>query len=180
LGLVTCQAIVRQCGGKIDISSKPGQGATFKIYIPRVDLPLDGKIDLPQKGALLRGTETILLVEDEPAVRHLACNVLEGQGYHVLAANNGQEGLQMARDHQGPPIKLVVTDVIMPQMSGRVMAEWLKALYPELRILFTSGYADDAGGQPDSIAAGVAFLPKPYTPSSLAHKVREMLDQPSA
>jgi two-component system cell cycle sensor histidine kinase/response regulator CckA len=180
LGLVTCQAIVRQCGGKIDIFSKPGQGATFRIYIPRVDLPLDSKIDIPKKGVLLRGTETILLVEDEPSVRHLACNVLEGQGYHILPANNGKEGLQIARDHKGPPIELVVTDVIMPQMSGRVMAEWLKALYPKLRILFTSGYTDDAVGHHAVLEPGVAFLPKPYTPASLAQKVRDMLDHPAA
>ncbi len=85
----------------------------------------------------------------------------------------------MARDHKGPPIELVVTDVIMPQMSGRVMAEWLKALYPELRILFTSGYADDIVGHQGVLEAGVAFLAKPYTPSSLACKVREMLDHPA-
>jgi signal transduction histidine kinase len=180
LGLVTSQAIVRQCGGKIDIFSKPGQGTTFRIYIPRVDLPLESKIDVPKEGALLRGAETILLVEDDPSVRHLACNVLEGQGYRVLPANNGKEGLQMARDHKGPPIELVVTDVIMPQMSGRVMAGWLKVLYPELRILFTSGYTDDAVGHHGVPEPGVAFLPKPYTPSSLALKVREMLDHPLA
>jgi CheY-like chemotaxis protein len=126
---------------------------------------------------LPRGTETLLVVEDEPSVRHLATVVLEGQGYNVLRASNGQDALRVARDHKGSPICLAVTDVIMPVMGGNVMAEWLKTTYPDLRILFTSGYTDDAIAHHGVLEAGVAFLPKPYTPESLARKVRETLDK---
>jgi DNA-binding response OmpR family regulator len=125
---------------------------------------------------LPRGTETLLVVEDEPAVRHLAAGVLEAQGYNVLRASNGQDGLRVAREHTGSPICLVVTDVIMPLMGGKVMAEWLQTTYPNLKILFTSGYTDDAIAKHGVLEPGVAFLPKPYTPASLSRKVRAMLD----
>jgi CheY-like chemotaxis protein len=122
------------------------------------------------------GTETVMLVEDEPAVRHLAVNILRSLGYEVLSASNGQDGLHVAQNHKGKPIRLVISDVIMPLMGGKVMAEWLKATFPDLKVLFTSGYTDDAIAQQGVLDAGLEFLPKPYTPSSLAHKVREMLD----
>jgi PAS domain S-box-containing protein len=176
LGLATCQTIIQQCGGHIAISSELGKGTTFKVYFPRVEQPLDVAARPIQIGPLPRGTETVLLVEDEPSVRHLACNILELQGYHVLRANNGQDGLRVARECQGPPISLVITDVIMPLMSGKVMAEWLKTTYPNLKILFTSGYTDDAITHHGVLEPGVAFLPKPYTPAALARKVRAMLD----
>jgi two-component system, cell cycle sensor histidine kinase and response regulator CckA len=176
LGLVTCQTIVKQCGGCIEVQSELGKGTTFKIYFPRVEQPLNTTAQ-PAKGKpLARGTETLLVVEDEPSLRHLACNILESQGYNVLSANNGKEGLRVARECKGGPIRLVITDVIMPQMSGKVMAEWLKAVYPDLKILFTSGYPDDALGQHGELEPGISFLPKPYTPIALAHKVRELLD----
>jgi hypothetical protein len=176
LGLATCQTIVQQSGGHIDVFSEIGKGTTFRIYFPRVDQPLDVAARATQTGPVPRGTETLLLVEDEPAVRHLACAVLEAQGYHVLRANNGQDGLHTARDHKGSPIQLVITDVIMPLMGGKVMAEWLKTSNPNLKILFTSGYTDDAITNNGALHAGVEFLPKPYTPATLARKVREMLD----
>lgn len=180
LGLATCQTIVKQSGGHLDVYSELGHGTTFKVYFPRVDQPLDTDTEFFHKGPLPRGTETILLVEDEPAVRHLASNVLTTQGYRVIRANNGRDGLHAAREHQGGPIHLVVTDVIMPQMDGKVMAEWLKATYPNLKVLFTSGYTDDAIARHGVLEPGVAFLPKPYTPAALAHKVREILDDKSA
>jgi two-component system, cell cycle sensor histidine kinase and response regulator CckA len=176
LGLVTCQTIVQQSGGYIDVCSEIGAGTTFKVYFPRVDLPLDASASLIQKGPVPRGTEAVLVVEDEPAVRQLARDVLATQGYEVLTASNGQDGLQVARDHKGSPIRLVITDVIMPQMGGRVMAEWLKFSYPDLKILFTSGYTDDAITHHGMLDQDTAFLPKPYTPSTLSRKVREMLD----
>ena len=176
LGLATCQTIVQQSGGHIDVSSEFGKGTTFKIYFPRVDQPLDAPVRPLRAGPLPRGTETLLLVEDEPAVRHLACDVLEGQGYHVLRANNGQDALHTVRDHKGSPIQLVITDVIMPLMGGKVMAEWLKTSNPDLKILFTSGYTDEAITNNGALQAGVEFLPKPYTPATLARKAREMLD----
>jgi hypothetical protein len=177
LGLATCQTIVQQSGGHIGVYSEVGKGTTFKIYFPRVEQPVDISTKPGETSPLPRGTETLLLVEDEPAVRHLATRVLEAQGYNVLRANNGQDALHMAREHKGSPIRLVVTDVIMPLMGGKVMAEWLKTTYPDLKILFTSGYTDDAIAQHGVFDAGVEFLPKPYTPASLSCKVRAMLDK---
>ncbi len=176
LGLATCQTIVQQSGGHIGVSSEVGKGTTFKIYFPRVEQPLDVAARAMQAGPLPRGTETLMVVEDEPTVRHLANHVLENQGYTVLGAMNGQHALHLAQAHRGPPIRLVVTDVIMPQMGGKVMAEWLKTTYPDLKILFTSGYTDDTIAQHGVLEPGVAFLPKPYTSAALACKVRAMLD----
>lgn len=124
------------------------------------------------------GTETLLVVEDEPSVRHLARGVLEARGYRVLSASNGQDALHVARDQQGSPIRLVIADVIMPLMGGKVMAEWLKTTYPDLKILFTSGYTDGAIAQYGVLEPGVAFLPKPYTPGVLLRAVRDLLDEP--
>jgi two-component system cell cycle sensor histidine kinase/response regulator CckA len=176
LGLAICQTIVQQSGGHIGVDSEVGKGTTFKIYFPRVEQPPDVAARPIQAGPLPRGTETLLVVEDEPAVRHLACSILEAQGCTVLCASNGQDGLRAVREHKGSPIRLVVTDVIMPLMGGKVMTEWLKATYLGLKILFTSGYTDDAIAQHGVLDAGVAFLPKPYTPGVLARKVRELLD----
>jgi signal transduction histidine kinase len=176
LGLATCQTIVKQSGGHIVAYSELDKGTTFKVYFQRVDQPLEVAARPTQSGPLPRGTETLLVVEDEPAVCHLANNVLENQGYTVLRAMNGQEALRVAREHKGPPIRLVITDVIMPQMGGKVMAEWLKSSYPDLKILFTSGYTDDAIVHYGVLDPGVAFLSKPYTPATLTRKVRELLD----
>src|ERR1035437_4456955 len=180
LGLATCQTIVQQSGGHIGVYSEIGKGTTFKIYFPRVEQPLDVAARPIQTGPMPRGTETLLVVEDEPSVRHLARAVLEAQGYEVLLASNGQDALHVAREHKGSPIRLVVTDVIMPLMGGKVMAEWLNSTYPDLKILFTSGYMDDAIVHHGVLDPGVAFLPKPYTPATLTRKVREMLDSGSA
>jgi signal transduction histidine kinase len=177
LGLATCQTIMQQSGGHIGVQSELGQGTTFKIYFPRVDQPLDVAAH-SRTGPTPRGTETLLVVEDEPTLRHLARSVLELQGYKVLSANNGQDALHTVRDHKGSPIRLVITDIVMPLMGGKVMAEWLKTANPDLKILFTSGYTDDAVTQQGLLAEGVEFLPKPYMPTSLACKVREMLDAP--
>lgn len=175
LGLATCETIVRQCGGYIEVHSALGEGTTFNIYFPRVEQPLavTAKVIHAQPA---RGTETLLIVEDEPAVRLLARKVLEGQGYVVLSAANGQEALRLMREHTGPLISLVVTDVIMPLMGGEVMAEWLKATYPDIKILFTSGYTDTTLAQHTLLARDFVFLPKPYTPATLIRKVRAMLD----
>jgi two-component system, cell cycle sensor histidine kinase and response regulator CckA len=176
LGLATCQTIIQQCSGHIEVQSELGKGTTFKIYLPRVEQAVPAPSEPAETSPLLRGTETLLLVEDDPSVRHLACSILEGQGYNVVRANNGQDALHVVREHKGSPIRLVVTDVIMPVMSGKVMAEWLKATYPDIKILFTSGYTDDAIAQHGVLEAGVAFLSKPYTPATLARTVRAMLD----
>jgi two-component system cell cycle sensor histidine kinase/response regulator CckA len=179
LGLTTCQTIVQQSGGFIDVFSEVGKGTTFRVYFPRIDQPIDLFIEARKTGPLLpRGTETLLLVEDEPSLRRLAQNTLQIQGYEVLLASNGEDGLQMAREHKGAPIRLVITDVIMPKMGGKVMAEWLKTAYPDLKVLFTSGYTDDAIASHGVLNESVEFLPKPYTRSTLSRKVRKMLDAP--
>ena len=176
LGLVTCQTIMQQSGGHIGVYSEVGKGTSFKAYFLRVNQPLSPDTQFIKGGPLPRGTETLLIVEDEPSVRYLAANVLEAQGYTVLRAANGQDGLRVAREHKGSPIRLVITDVIMPLMGGKMMAEWLKATYPDLKILFTSGYTDDAIAQQGVLELGVAFLPKPYVPATLVRKVRAILD----
>ncbi len=177
LGLVTCLTIVQQAGGHIDVSSEIGRGTTFNIYFPSTDQPLHlATRSLPKIEPLRRGTETILVVEDEPSVRLLAMKGLQAQGYNVLTAFNGKDALRVVGEHKGETIALVVTDIIMPQMGGKVMVEWLKTTYPNLKILFTSGYTDDAIVHGGTLDLGVAFLAKPYTPTSLARKVRGILD----
>jgi CheY-like chemotaxis protein len=117
------------------------------------------------------------LVEDEEAVRDIAAHMLRVQGYTVLEAANGQAGLRVAKEQVDPPIDLVITDVIMPQMGGKVMADWLREERPKLKVLFTSGYTDDAFGEQGVLGSGTAFLAKPYSRESLASKVRELLDK---
>jgi two-component system cell cycle sensor histidine kinase/response regulator CckA len=180
LGLATCQTIVKQSGGHIGVYSEVGKGTTFKIYFPRVEEALDVATRPTPTGPLPRGTETLLVVEDEPSVRHLAVGVLKSQGYEVVSASNGQDALHVAREHKGSPIRLVVTDVIMPLMGGKVMAEWLRTTYPDLKVLFTSGYTDETITPHGVLETGVEFLFKPYTPSTLSRKVREMLDDKGA
>jgi two-component system, cell cycle sensor histidine kinase and response regulator CckA len=176
LGLATCRTIVRDSGGQIGFESQPGRGTTFKIYFPRAepsfDVPVRSSASLP----LPRGSEALLLVEDDPAVRHLTHDVLQAQGYRVLRASNGLEGLRVARELAGETISLVITDVIMPRMGGKAMAEWLKASRPHLKVLFTSGYPNDAVIGWGMLTTGMEFLPKPYTPATLVRKVREILD----
>jgi PAS domain S-box-containing protein len=178
LGLATCQTIVQQSGGHIGVESEVGKGTTFEIYLPRVEQSLAVAARPDQIGPPPRGTETLLVVEDEPSLRNLICDVLKDQGYDVLPASNGLEGLRVAREHRGAPIRLVVTDVIMPLMDGKVMAGWLKVNHPALKILFTSGYTDDAIMHFGVLETGVEYLPKPYTLPTLTRKVRELLDAP--
>jgi signal transduction histidine kinase len=177
LGLVTCQTIVRQLGGSIEVDSEVGRGTTFTVYLPKAGP--GGSIATgaaPASSPVPRGTETLLIVEDEPAVRMLAQGVLTAQGYDVLTAFNGQEALRVAREHRGPRIALVLADVVMPRMGGKAMAEWLRTIDPDIRILFTSGYNEEAIATTSGLPNGFDFLSKPYTPVALARKVREMLD----
>ena len=180
LGLATCQTIVQQCGGHIDVCSELGKGTTFKIYFPRVEQAARRSGQTRSESRPLpRGTET-LAVRGGRAVR--APSGLQRAGSPGLqrAAGDQRPGwaARWRANTKGPPIRLVVTDVIMPQMGGKVMAEWLKATYPDLKVLFTSGYTDDAIAHHGVLEPGVEFLPKPYTPATLARKVREMLDAP--
>jgi CheY-like chemotaxis protein len=178
LGLAMVHGFVTQSGGHIEVDSTLGRGTTFRIYLPRVEALVPSVPSLPDPTDLLRvprGNETILLVEDEDSVRTLSRLVLESLGYTVLEARDGQEGVQIAQQHCGP-IDLLVTDMVMPRMSGRQMAELLTQSRPGLQILFTSGYPDEAVHRQGSFEPSQAFLQKPFTPLRLARRVREVLD----
>jgi CheY-like chemotaxis protein/two-component sensor histidine kinase len=177
LGLATVYGIVKQSEGYIEVDTEPGRGTTFRIYLPRVD---EASAPARPKAALAQvphGTETILLVEDEEAVRELARDILQANGYTVLDTQHGGEALLTCERHAGP-IQLMVTDAVMPQMSGRELAERLAPLRPEMKVLYMSGYTDDAVVRHGVLDSGTAFLQKPFTPDMLARKVREVLDAP--
>jgi len=175
LGLATVYGIVKQSNGYVWVYSEPGQGTTFKIYLPRVEATAEAPAPKPISPASLRGSETVLLAEDEEAVRNLTRRVLEGQGYTVLTGADGQEALRLAEGHTGP-IHLLLTDVVMPSMSGRQLAERVVSGRREMKVLYLSGYTDDAIVQHGVLEPGIAFLQKPFTPQGLARKVREVLD----
>ena len=175
LGLATVYGIVRQSGGHITVESAPGQGATFRIYLPRVDSPLDALTGPKAIRAPVAGTETVLLTEDDPLVRLLARTVLQRAGYVVLEAPGGKEALILAEDHSGP-IHLLLTDVVMPEMSGRELMRRLAERRPAVKVLYVTGYSEEAVAQHGVLDPGTAFLPKPFTPEVLARKVREVLD----
>ena len=175
LGLTTVYSIVTQSGGDIWVYSEPGQGSTFKIYWPRVD-EADTSTQPGRTSSLLpRGSETILLVEDEEMVRTLAGRILTGAGYTVLKVENGQAALQL-NEKYSQPIHLLLTDVIMPGMSGRELAEQLRAVRPDIKVLYMSGYTDSAIVRHGVLEPGTTFLNKPFTPDTLTRKVREVLE----
>jgi CheY-like chemotaxis protein len=178
LGLSTCYGIVKQSGGHITVYSEFGRGTTFKIYLPRVE-PAP-KIPLPRLDSpdLQRGTETILLVEDDSALREMAATMLRRLGYTVLAAADGIEALSLKQQRDTGHIDLLFTDVVMPHMSGKELADRVRALYPHIRILFTSAYTENAILHQGVLNRGVKLLQKPFTPSALARKLREVLDEP--
>jgi CheY-like chemotaxis protein len=176
LGLATVYGIVKQSGGYIWVYSVPGQGTTFKIYLPRVDEPNEPFLLSESDSRPLGGSETILLVEDEKELRTLAVRGLEARGYKVLESASTEDALQMGARHDGP-IHLLLTDVVMPGMSGRKVAEHLAALRPSMKVLYMSGYTDDSVFRNGVLELGTAFIQKPFTPSSLARKVRDVLDE---
>ena len=176
LGLATVDAIVRECGGHIEVVSKLGQGATFTICLPTAPVPSPAAAPRVEPGMMPPGTETILLVEDEEVVRTLAARVLQMCGYTVLEAKNGEEALWVGVNHTGP-IHLLVSDVVMPLLGGRPLAERLLVLNPRLKVLFLSGYPSDVVVNQGILGAEFAFLQKPFATGALAQKVRQVLDR---
>lgn len=176
LGLATVYGIVKQSGGHIEVYSEPGVGSTFKTYLPEFTGPESRASSHRNVGANLLGTETILLVEDEGRVRSLAHAILDKLGYKILESANGEEAMAVCQAFQ-QPIHLLITDVIMPKVSGRELAARLTALRPTMKVLCVSGYTDDAIVHHGVLDATMPFLQKPFTAESLARKVREVLDQ---
>ena len=175
LGLATVHGIIQQSGGFLDVYSEVGRGTSFKVYLPRLGDGLGETISPSSAAAVPNGAETILVVEDDPGIRSLARVALQSYGYTVLEAANGHEGVEVGRDHPGP-IDLLATDVVLPCASGREVAEQLRAARPAMKVLYVSGYTDDAIVRHGVLTADSAFLQKPYTPTTLARKVREVLD----
>lgn len=173
LGLATVYGIIRQNGGFIDVYSKPGQGATFRIYLPRAwkAVPVEAG---PIAGKNLGGNETVLLVEDEQSILKMGKRILDRYGYQVLAASSPEEALRMARDHPGP-IHLLITDVVMPQMSGKDLKDQLQVIKPGFKCFFMSGYTRDIIARRGVLDEGIDFLEKPFSVKTLAEKVREVL-----
>jgi len=174
LGLSTVYGIVKQSGGYVWVYSEPGRGTTFKLYFPRVDAPAEIPAP-PRETATLTGTETILVAEDDDMLRPLAKGLLQKLGYTVLEAENAERALDLARARTGP-IHLLVADVVMPGASGRELARRLAHTRPDTRVLYVSGYTDDAIVHHGMLEPGLNFLQKPFTPGALARKVREILD----
>ena len=180
LGLATVYGIVKQSGGYVIVESEPENGATFQVYLHRLEEGVEEveplarvEIDRPV------GSETVLLVEDEDVVRNLVREILERNGYVVLEARNGAKALELGRGFVDP-IHLLVTDVVMPKMSGRELAERLVAIHPETRVLYMSGYTDGAIGQQGVLDPQTELLQKPFSFEDLAQRVRKVLDAPPA
>jgi two-component system, cell cycle sensor histidine kinase and response regulator CckA len=177
LGLSTVYGIVRQSGGHIWLYSEPGRGTTFKIYFPRVELEIDRALQQEHTRAeSRRGTETILLVEDEDQVRAVVRGILRRNGYRVLEARTPAEAIGISAQHE-PDIDLLLTDVVMPQMSGRKLADVLLVQRPRMRVLYVSGYTDNTIIHHGVLDAGIAFLQKPITPATLLRKLQDVLDE---
>jgi PAS domain S-box-containing protein len=175
LGLSTVYGIVKQSGGNVWVYSEVGRGTTFKVYLPCTDRCAEEAESRADSHKILTGTETVLLVEDEEMVRDMAKEILQESGYQVLEAKHGHEALSVAEQHHGP-IHLMLSDVVMPQMSGRELAEQLTPLRREMKVLYMSGYTDDAIVHHGVLDEGVAFIEKPFTPGALARKLREVLN----
>jgi len=176
LGLATSYGIVRQSGGYIGIESELGQGTTVKIFLPRVPAPAPPSYRKPGANKLPTGSETILLLEDDISVRHLSVRVLRSLGYEVLEAANGDDAQQLIGRNGGKKIDLLLTDMVMPQMSGRCFADWMNKTSPGTKVVFISGYLEESLQPGDRRDQGMFFLPKPFDPEQLAAKIREALD----
>jgi CheY-like chemotaxis protein len=173
LGLSTVYGIVRQSDGAVWVYSEPGKGTTFKIFLPRIDAKAETGAHGPDEGEL-GGSETILVVEDYDVLKGLAGRILRAAGYTVLEASDGAEALALCKKHNGE-LDLILADVVMPSMGGRELAERIKRAHPKLKMLFMSGYTDEAITRNGVLPAGVPFLEKPFTALSLKMKAREVL-----
>jgi len=176
LGLATCQGIIKQSGGHISVYSELGRGTTFKIYLPLAELGTEVSTAKAASPDLPRGTETILLVEDDTSLREMVSLLLQRLGYTVLATANGPEALTLARQRDAEHIHLLFTDIVMPQMDGKELSDRIMAIHPETKVLFTSAYTETAIVHQGVLDPGVSLLQKPFTPAGLALKVRVLLD----
>jgi two-component system, cell cycle sensor histidine kinase and response regulator CckA len=176
LGLATAYGIVKQSGGHITVYSKPGSGTTFRIYLPRTE-PSESAPVAVAEAVARRGTEAVLVAEDDANLRALTREILASEGYTVLESQDVEDALRIAERHDGT-IHLLLTDVVMPHMSGRNLADAVKRFRPDAKVLYMSGYTDDAIVHHGVLDPGTALLQKPFTPAALARKVREVLDRP--
>jgi CheY-like chemotaxis protein len=175
LGLATVYGIVQQSNGNVWVYSEPGQGTTFKIYLPQIDRSRHRSGDDDAAGKEKKGSETILVIEDENTVRIVTVSNLRKAGYNVLAASDGEEALRIASEHKGP-IALVLTDVVMPRMNGPEVLKRLQEKFPTIKGVYMSGHADDALAHHGVIEEGLAFIEKPFTRDELGKRIREVLD----
>jgi CheY-like chemotaxis protein len=174
LGLATVYGIVHQNGGRIEVTSTLGHGTAFQIYLPRIQSNSVELPEIPDPAVSLRGSETVLVVEDQDAVRDLACIILESYGYRVLQATNGPEAMAVAEGYPAI-IHLLMTDIILPVMDGRVLADNLRAVRPETKVLYVSGYSEERIGHNRALGGDLAYLSKPFSAEVLARRVREVL-----
>jgi CheY-like chemotaxis protein len=176
LGLATSYGIVRQSGGDICVESELGKGTTVRIFLPKVPAPAPPSYKKPGANKLPTGTETILVLEDDISVRHLSVRVLRSLGYEVLEAANGDDAQQLIGRRNGKKLDLLLTDVVMPQMSGRCFADWMSKASPETKVVFISGYLQESLQPGERRDQEMFFLPKPFDPEQLALKIRQALD----